>query len=54
MGGLIKEELREALVARIGNGAAGCGPGKHRFFVFDALFLASVSVRPAQAISGSV
>ena len=35
--GFIEQELGEALVAPIGDGAAGCRPGKHRLAVLDAL-----------------
>ena len=34
---LVEEELGEAFIAAVGDGAAGSRPGKYGFAVFDAL-----------------
>ena len=54
-GGVIKQQLGDACVAAIGNGAAGGGLGKQTLLNLDALGARpESSVRPTQATSGSV
>jgi hypothetical protein len=50
----VEQQFGQALVAVNAERSAACSPGEDAFFVGDVLCLASVSVRPIQATSGSV
>ena len=39
LGRIVKQQLGDAFVAAIGNGAAGCGPGEQALLDLDALRL---------------
>ena len=55
LGAVIKQQLGDALVAAICDGAAGGGPGEQTLLDLDALRARpESSVRPTQATSGSV